>query len=72
MRGALKLGVPIAAGLATGGYALSQGEDPGSAALAAGTGALGGAAGILGARLQLAGRYMPPALASTEQAQRFD
>lgn len=33
MRGALKYGVLIAAGLATGGYALSQGEDPGSAIL---------------------------------------
>jgi hypothetical protein len=58
MRGALKLGVPIAAGLATGGYALSQGEDPGSAALAAGAGALGGSAGLLGARA-LAGKYAP-------------
>jgi hypothetical protein len=58
MRGALKLGVPIAAGLATGGYALSQGEDPGSAALAAGAGALGGGAGLLGARA-LAGKYAP-------------
>jgi hypothetical protein len=60
MRPLLKLGVPAAAGLATGGYALSQGEDPGTAALAAGTGALGGAAGLLGARL--AGKYMSPAL----------
>ena len=58
MRGTLKYGVPIAAGLATGGYALSQGEDPGSAALAAGAGALGGAAGLLGARA-LAGKYAP-------------
>jgi hypothetical protein len=58
MRGALKYGVPIAAGLGVGGYALSQGEDPGSAALAAGAGALGGAAGLLGAR-KLAGKYMP-------------
>jgi len=60
MRGTLKYGVPIAAGLATGGYALSQGEDPGSAALAAGAGALGGGAGLLGARAvanQLAGKY---------------
>ena len=56
MRGALKYGVPAAAGLLTGGYALSQNEDPGSAALAAGTGALGGAAGLLGARA-LAGKY---------------
>jgi hypothetical protein len=58
MRGALKYGVPAAAGLLTGGYALSQGEDPGSAALAAGAGALGGGAGLLGARA-LAGRYAP-------------
>jgi hypothetical protein len=56
MRGALKYGVPIAAGLATGGYALSQGEDPGSAILAGAAGGLGGAAGLLGARA-LAGRY---------------
>jgi hypothetical protein len=59
MRGTLKYGVPIAAGLGVGGYALSQGEDPGSAALAAGAGALGGAAGLLGARA-LAGRYAGP------------
>jgi len=58
MRGTLKYGVPIAAGLGVGGYALSQGEDPGSAALAAGAGALGGAAGLLGARA-LAGKYAP-------------
>lgn len=61
MRGALKYGVPAAAGLATGGYALSQGEDPGSAALAAAAGGLGGAAGLLGAR-QLAGKYSPSLL----------
>jgi len=58
MRGALKIGVPIAAGLATGGYALSQGEDPGSAILAGAAGGLGGAAGLLGARA-LAGKYGP-------------
>jgi hypothetical protein len=58
MRGALKYGVPIAAGLGVGGYALSQGEDPGSAALAAGAGLLGGAAGLKGARdIALAGKY---------------
>ena len=56
MRGALKYGVPAAAGLLTGGYALSQGEDPGSAILAGTAGTLGGAAGLLGARA-LAGRY---------------
>jgi hypothetical protein len=47
MRPLLKYGVPAAAGLATGGYALSQGEDPGSAALAGLAGGLGGAAGLL-------------------------
>ena len=61
MRPLFKLGVPAAAGLATGGYALSQGEDQGSAALAAGLGGLGGAAGLLGAR-QLAGKYNPELL----------
>ena len=65
MRGALKYGVPIAAGLATGGYALSQGEDPGSAILAGAAGGLGGAAGLLGARL--AGKYMAPELAQAAQ-----
>jgi hypothetical protein len=54
----LKYGVPAAAGLATGGYALSQGEDPGSAGLAAIAGGLGGGAGLLGARA-LAGKYGP-------------
>jgi hypothetical protein len=61
MRGALKLGVPIAAGLGVGGYALSQGEDPGSAALATAAGGLGGAAGLLGARA-LTGKYAPSLL----------
>mgnify|MGYP006294998537 CR=1 FL=1 len=54
MRGALKYGVPLAAGLATGGYALSQGEDPGSAALAGIAGGFGAYGG-----LRLAGRYAP-------------
>jgi len=54
MRGTLKYGVPIAAGLGVGGYALSQGEDPGSAALAAAAGGLGAYGG-----LKLAGRYAP-------------
>lgn len=58
MRAALKYGVPAAAGLAAGGYALSQGEDPGSATLAAGLGALGAGGGLLAAR-QLAGKYNP-------------
>ena len=66
MRGRLKYGVPAAAGLLTGGYALSQGEDPGSAALAAGAGALGGAAGLLGARA-LAGRYSPSMVYAVQQ-----
>jgi len=65
MRGALKYGVPITAGLGTGAYALSQGEDPGSAALAAGAGALGGAAGLLGGRL--AGKYSPKLLEAVQE-----
>jgi len=56
MRLRFNTGVPGIAGLAAGGYALSQGEDPGSAALAGIGGALGGAAGLLGARA-LAGKY---------------
>ena len=64
MRPLLKYGVPAAAGLATGGYALSQGEDPGSAALAAGAGALGGRAGLSGARL--AGKYAPQLLSQVQ------
>lgn len=56
MRGRLKYGIPLAGGLAAGGYALSQGEDPGSAALAGVGGTLGGAAGLLGARA-LAGKH---------------
>jgi hypothetical protein len=56
MRGTLKYGVPAAAALGVGGYALSQGEDPGSAALAAGAGGLGAYGGLLGAK-QLAGKY---------------
>jgi hypothetical protein len=66
MRPLLKLGVPAAVGLATGGYALSQGEDPGTAALAAGAGALGGAAGLLGARA-LAGKYNPALVAAAQK-----
>jgi len=69
MRGALKYGVPIAAGLATGGYALSQGEDPGTAALAGIGGVLGGAAGLKGARnIALAGKYGG---ALSQEAQRL-
>lgn len=60
MRPLLKYGVPAAAGLATGGYALSQGEDPGSALLAAGAGGLGAYGG-----LELAGRYAPTLAART-------
>jgi hypothetical protein len=59
MRPLLKYGVPAAAGLAAGGYALSQGEDPGSAILAGAAGTFGGAAGLLGARA-LAGKYSAP------------
>ena len=65
MRGALKYGVPAAAGLLTGGYALSQGEDPGSAILAGTAGTLGGAAGLLGARA-LAGKYNPALISAAQ------
>jgi hypothetical protein len=58
MRPLLKFGVPLAGGLAAGGYALSQGEDPGSAALAGLAGGVGAAGGLLAAR-QLAGKYAP-------------
>ena len=67
MRNRLKIGIPLGAGLATGGYALSQGEDPGSAALAGVGGALGGAAGLLGAR-RLAGKYSPEIRSRIEDA----
>lgn len=66
MRGALKYGIPAAAALGVGGYALSQGEDPGSAALAAAAGGLGGAAGLLGARA-LAGKYAPSLLKASKE-----
>jgi hypothetical protein len=65
MRPLLKYGVPAAAGLATGGYALSQGEDPGSAALAGIAGAAGGAGGLLGARM--AGKYAPDIAAALQE-----
>jgi hypothetical protein len=57
MRPLLKYGVPAAAGLATGGYALSQGEDPGSAVLAGLAGGAGAASALLGGRM--AGKYAP-------------
>jgi hypothetical protein len=68
MRPLLKYDVPAAAaaGLATGGYALSQGEDPGSAVLAGLGGAAGGAAGLLGAR-GLAGKYNPALVAAAQK-----
>jgi len=62
MRGALQYGVPAAAALGVGGYALSQGEDPGSAALAAAAGGLGAYGG-----LRLAGRYAPTLAARSNQ-----
>jgi hypothetical protein len=66
MRPLLRYGVPAAAGLATGGYALSQGEDPGSAVLAGLGGAAGGSAGLLGAR-GLAGKYNPALVAAAQK-----
>jgi len=66
MRGRLRYGIPLAGGLAAGGYALSQGEDPGSAALAGVGGTLGGAAGLLGSRA-LAGKYNPDLIAAAQK-----
>jgi len=67
MRPLLKFGVPLAGGLATGGYALSQGEDPGSAALAGLAGGVGAAGGLLAAR-QLAGKYASDLLGAVKGA----
>lgn len=66
MRPLIKYGIPAAAGLAAGGYAYSQGEDPGSAALAGLGGAAGGAAGLLAAG-RLAGKYNPSLIASAQK-----
>ena len=65
MRPILKYGVPAAAGLATGGYALSQGEDPGSAALAGLAGGAGAAGGLLAGRL--AGKYAPQLIQAAQE-----
>jgi hypothetical protein len=67
MRGALKYGVPATAALATGGYALSQGEDPGSALLAGLAGGTGAAGGLLASR-KLAGKYADAILGSAKTA----
>jgi hypothetical protein len=67
MRPSIRYGVPLAGGLAAGGYALSQDEDPGSAALAGLAGGAGGVAGLLSAG-KLAGKYNP-ALISAMQKQ---
>lgn len=64
MRSLLKYGIPLAGGLAAGGYALSQGEDPGSAVLAGLAGGAGAAGGLLGARL--AGKYAPDIVSAVQ------
>ena len=66
MRGTLKYGVPIAAGLGLAAYGAQQGATPGEAALMGGTAALGGAAGLLGARA-LAGKYNPALVAAAQK-----
>jgi len=66
MRGALKYGVPAAAGLGLAAYGVQQGATPGEAALVGGTAALGGAAGLLGARA-LAGKYNPALVAAAQK-----
>ena len=65
MRPLLKYGVPAAAGLAAGGYALSQGEDPGSAALAGLAAGAGARGGLLAARM--AGKYSPKLAAAISE-----
>lgn len=65
MRPILKYGVPAAAGLATGGYALSQGEDPGSAVLAGLAGGAGAAGGLLAGRM--AGKYAPAIMQAVQE-----
>jgi hypothetical protein len=65
MRPLLKYGVPAAAGLAAGGYALSQDEDPGSAVLAGLAAGAGATGGLLGARL--AGKYSPKLAAAVSK-----
>jgi hypothetical protein len=66
MRGSLKYGVPIAAGLGTAAYGAAQGAEPGEAALMGGAATLGGAAGLLGARA-LAGKYNPALIAAAQK-----
>jgi len=66
MRGALKYGIPAAAGLGLAAYGAQQGATPGEAALMGGTAALGGAAGLLGSRA-LAGRYNPALIAAAQK-----
>lgn len=66
MRGALKYGVPVAAGLGLAAYGAQQGATPGEAALMGGGAALGGAAGLLGARA-LAGKYNPALIAAVQK-----
>jgi hypothetical protein len=69
MRPLLKYGVPIVGGLATAGYAASQGEDPGTALLAGLAGGAGAAAGLVGAR-QLAGKYAEPVASALQTGQK--
>ncbi len=66
MRGSLRYGVPVAAGLGTAAYGAAQGAEPGEVALLGGAAALGGAAGLLGARA-LAGKYNPALVAAAQK-----
>ena len=65
MRPLIKYGIPAAAGLAVGGM-LAQDQQPGVAALGGVGAALGGAAGLLGAR-KLAGKYAPLVIQSAQR-----
>lgn len=66
MRNRLKYGVPAAAGLGVAGMAAAEDENPLAVLGAGAAGALGGAAGLVGAR-QLAGKYAPGLLKAVKE-----
>jgi hypothetical protein len=67
MRNRLKYGVPAAAGLGVAGMAAGEDENPAAVLGAGAAGALGAAAGLVGAR-QLAGKYNPQLIMSAQRA----
>jgi len=67
MRNRLKYGVPAATGLGVAGMAAAEDENPAAVLGAGAAGALGGAAGLVGAR-QLAGKYNPQLIMRAQKA----